>query len=457
MKIDKGKKVCIIGAGTSGVIAAKVFSQQGIDFTIFEKGSGIGGIWRFQNDNGQSTCYRSLHINTSKRMMALSDFPFKNSIAEYPTHYEILSEYERMVDHFGFRQNIVFNTTVLDCTPTNNNQWKVTTQRGDDLPTEQVYDYLVVANGHHWAPRLPKFDGQFEGDELHAHHYVDVKDPVNLVDKNVVVVGVGNSAMDIACELGRVGQGAKKVYLSQRSGVWIIPKVFGPAPQDKFVRHPMVEPSLWEHLRRKLIPRKVRQWFFGKLAEVTIRLTVGVPQRFGLKAPDGPFQSRHPTVSQEIHNRLIHGDVIPKGNIKALKGKKVEFEDGSIEDVDAIIYATGYNIKFPFFKESLFNAKHNNLALWQRIYDPRFNNLAFLALVQPVCAMMPIAELQANLIADHIIGGFQLPDQGTMMKEMFQYDQMMKADYKPSASHTIQVDCPEYSYYLRQAWNRGKT
>lgn len=450
------KKVCIIGAGTSGVIASKILHEKGIAFDTFEKGSGIGGIWRFKNDNDQSTCYRSLHINTSKRMMALSDFPFQDHIAEYPTHHEILSEYERLVDEFGFRDKLHFNTEVTHCHRHEDGTWEITIKRKDGIEETHSYDYLLVANGHHWSPRMAQFSGHFDGIETHAHHYVDVTEPHDLRDKNVVVVGMGNSAMDIACELGRVGQGAKNVFLSQRSGVWIIPKVFGPVPQDKFVRHPMTPPSIWEKLRRTLIPRPIRLWAFDKLIETTIKLTVGTPQRFGLKAPDGPFHRRHPTVSQEIHNRLVHGDIVPKGNIKELMGNKVKFEDDSIEDVDAIIYATGYDIKFPFFEGGFIEAPKNNIPLWQRIFDPRYDNLAFIALVQPVCAMMPIAELQSRVVADHILGDFKLPKRATMEREMHEYDQMMKDSYHTSDSHTIQIDCPEYSFFLRHAWERGK-
>ena len=442
-----------MGAGTSGVICAKVLKDHGVPVDVYEKGSGIGGIWRFKNDNGVSTCYRSLHINTSKRLMELSDFKFRDHIAEYPTHWEILEEFERFVDEFGIRPHIRFNTEVKHCERLDDGTWKVSVE-GPDGPYTEHYDFLCVANGHHWDPRYPDFPGEFNGVTFHAHHYVDVHDPHDLEDKRVVVVGMGNSAMDIACELAHVGQGASKVFLSQRSGVWIIPKIFGNTPQDKFQRHPMEEPSLIEKLRRKFVPRGLRVRAFDTLIQTIINITVGNPKRVGLKPPKESFSQRHPTVSQEIHNRLIHGDIVPKGNIAELMGDKVKFEDGSIEEVDAIIYATGYNIRFPFFDETFISAPDNSIALWQRIFDPKINNVAFLGLIQPVCAMMPCVELQSNLIADYLCGEVHLPDPKTMEREMIETDERMKRQYTTSKSHTIQIDCPEYTFELREDWKR---
>lgn len=450
-------RACIIGAGTSGLICAKVFKEHGIPYDCFEKGSGLGGIWRFKNDNGMSTCYRSLHINTSKRMMVLSDFPFKDSVAEYPTHEEILDYFEEYTDHFGIRDSIEFKTEVKHVSRTDEGTWRVEISK-PDKPAHEVryYDFVAVVNGHHWDPRLPKFPGKFNGIEMHAHHYVDSEDPHDLRDKRVVIVGMGNSAMDIACELAHRGQGAGKVFLAQRSGVWIVPKILGNTPQDEFVRHPMVEPTPWEKFRRKYIPVELRRKIGGTITEAVINMAMGKPSRVGLKDPKEPLSMRHPTISSEIHNRLVHGDVTPKGNIAELMGKQVKFEDGSVEDVDAIIYATGYNITFPFFDKDFLSAPNNSIPLWQRIFDPRYPDLAFVALVQPLCSMMPIAELQSNFIASYLTGETALPAPAQMESEMRRYDEMMKKRFTNSPSHTIQIDCPEYSFFLREAWEKGK-
>jgi len=386
--------------------------------------------------------------------MELSDFKFLATTAEYPSHSEILAEFERYADHFDLRRHLSFSTTVNRCQRLRDGTWRVDIAGPNGSETRD-YDFLVVANGHHWDPRMVEFPGEFSGLQLHAHHYVDVGDPHDLRDKNVVVVGMGNSAMDIACELAHVGQGASKVFLSQRSGVWIIPKIFGNTPQDKLVRHPMVEASRLERFVRSYVPKRPLIALSDWIMQTIVRFTVGHPRRVGLKTPLEPFHMRHPTVSQEIHNRLIHGDITPKGNIKKLHGDRVEFEDGSVENVDAIIYATGYNISFPFFEPEFISAPNNEIGLFQRIFDPKIDNLAFIALVQPLCAMMPIAELQSQLLAAYITGSYHLPHTNEAEASARNYDHTMKSLYTKSLSHTIQIECMEYSYLLREEWKKG--
>ena len=445
--------VCIIGAGTSGVIAAKVLQQHGITYDCFEKGSGIGGIWRFRNDNGLSACYRSLHINTSKRMMVLSDFPFKPRVAEYPSHQDILEYFEAYVDHFGVRPHLTFNTTVTHVERLADGRFQVDFT-GPEGAQRRRYDSVIVANGHHWEPRRATFPGHFEGIDFHAHEYVDLDEPYPLRDKVVIVVGSGNSAMDIACELSRPGA-AGQVYLAQRSGVWIVPKVVGNLSQDRFVRHPMVKPSVWESFYRRCVPRPLRLYLSNLLMETLCRWVVGHPRRFGLKSPQHRFWGHHPTISQEVVTRLIHGDLIPKGTIQRLQGRDVMFEDRTTVEADAIIYCTGYRIRFPFFDPAFVSAPANDLALFQRLIHPDYPNLLFLGLVQPLCALQPLVELQAHFLASYLKGEYVLPPPPAVGRATRAYHDQMKRQFSRSESHTIQVDCPEYTYDLRQEWRRG--
>ncbi|SFA82836.1 Predicted flavoprotein CzcO associated with the cation diffusion facilitator CzcD [Collimonas sp. OK607] len=453
----RSEGVAIIGAGTSGVVCTKVFRQQGIAVDCFEKGSGLGGLWRFENDNEVGGCYRSLHINTSKRVMELSDYPMPEHMAEFPSHSEIVRYFDDYADHFDVRPHIRFNTEVLQVERCADGSWDIHL-RGPAGEEKRNYRWLVVANGHHWDVRMAKFPGQFDGAQLHAHHYVDSTSPYDFRGKRVVVVGSGNSAMDIACELGqaaRASSGPVKVFLSQRSGVWITPKVLGNMPQDKFIRHPMKRPGGWERFRRRWIPRAWRLSLSNVLSEYIVRSVAGDPRRVGLKPPKDRFVARHGTVSQDIHARLIHGDITPKGNIVEMMGDRVRFEDGSIEAVDAIVHCSGYRISFPFLDTKLISAPGNNIALWRRIFDPRYRNLMFLALVQPKCSMMPIAELQSHYLAQYITGRYQLPSVARMEAELKADQETLKAQFIASESHTIQIDCDEYSYHLYEELDRG--
>ena len=178
-------------------------------------------------------------------------------------------------------------------------------------------------------------------------------------------------------------------------------------------------------------------------------MAVGNPEDFGLPKPSHKFGETHPTISNEIHTRLGSGDVLPKPNIKELRGHEVLFEDGTVEKVDAIIYATGYKITFPFFDEDVIDAKDNDVALYKRVLDPKYNNLFFVGLIQPLCSVMPIAELQSRWIANIMTGHYKLPSQREMAKEIRTMHADMKTRYVRSKRHTIQVECMEYSFDLQ--------
>src|SRR5581483_693779 len=186
--------VCVIGAGSSGIAATKTLSERGLEVDCYEKSDRVGGNWVFGNRNGMSSAYRSLHINTSRERMEYSDFPMPASYPDFPHHSQIAAYFDAYVDHFGIRDRIIFQTGVerAERDP-RTGTWNVQTDRGET----RRYDMLVVANGHHWDPRWPEppFPGSFAGDQLHSHHYID-NEPLR--GRRVLVVGIGNSAMDIA-------------------------------------------------------------------------------------------------------------------------------------------------------------------------------------------------------------------------------------------------------------------
>ena len=102
----------MIGAGSSGIAAAKALHTRGIPFDCFEKSDRVGGNWVYRNINGMSSCYRSLHINTSRKRMEYSDFPMPDSYPQFPHHTHIATYFDAYVDHFGLREKITFNTGV---------------------------------------------------------------------------------------------------------------------------------------------------------------------------------------------------------------------------------------------------------------------------------------------------------------------------------------------------------
>jgi dimethylaniline monooxygenase (N-oxide forming) len=443
--MSKLPSVCIIGAGSTGIAACKNFKDRGIPYDCFEKSDRIGGNWVFKNTNGMSSAYRSLHINTSRSKMEYADFPMPEDYPVFPHHSQVVRYFEDYVDHFGFRSAISFNREVQRAERLESGIWQVTLAGGE----VRCYDALCVANGHHWNPRMPEpaFPGNFSGQQIHSHYYIDPVEPVDCLDKNVLVVGMGNSALDIACELGRRGT-AKQVFLSTRRGYYIVPKYIGSDTLDKDDPHPSQDPSF--------IYRMTPGWFARWRRLRQIRAAIGRPEDYGLPKPDYPLGSTHPTISSEILIRVGSGDVLPRSNIAELMGDKVRFTDGVAENIDVIIYATGYNIAFPFFDRSFVSAPDNEIALYRRVIHPEYHNLFFLGLVQPLCAIMPIAEVQAKWLGAFLCGDYALPDPSEIEADTRQFHESTKGGYLKSARHTIQIrDCAIYTYELRKEWEAG--
>ena len=99
----------VIGAGPSGIAAAKALHERGVPFTCFEASDRVGGNWVFGNRNGMSAAYRELFINTSRDRMEYSDYPMPKSYPDFPHHSHIAEYFDDYVDHFGFRDRIIFN------------------------------------------------------------------------------------------------------------------------------------------------------------------------------------------------------------------------------------------------------------------------------------------------------------------------------------------------------------
>jgi len=426
-------KVCIIGAGSSGITAAKNLKENGIAFDCFEKGSNIGGNWRYNNDNGMSSAYRSLHINTNRVVMAYSDFPMPSEYPMFPHHSHIIKYFENYVDHFGVRADIQFNTEVLTVTRNADDSYHVKTDKG-----EGNYRAVLICNGHHWNARFPEpaFSGVFTGEVLHSHYY---REPEQIYKKDVLVVGIGNSAVDIACEAARQCTG-NKVVVSSRSGAYIVPNWIWSMPFDNLASPLMAKLPL--SLQRILL--KMGLW-----------LARGNQEDYGVPQPKRPPLSEHPTLSQDLLNLSGRGLIKFKPNIKELKGKTVVFEDGTTQDFDQIVYATGYKVTFPFLKDQTFQVEHSNdFRLYKKVIHPDWPNLFFVALVQPLGAIMPLAEVQSKWIARLLTGQTKLPNADKMRRDIEKDRQTMQKRYKNSPRHTLQVDFHPYKESIEKEMTR---
>jgi cation diffusion facilitator CzcD-associated flavoprotein CzcO len=423
----------VIGAGSSGIAAAKALHDRGIPFDCFEKSDRVGGNWVFGNRNGMSSAYRSLHINTSRERMEYSDFPMPPDYPDFPHHSQIARYFDNYVDHFGFRDRIVFNTGVERAERGADGVWTIALDTGD----LRRYDMLLVANGHHWDPRWPEppFPGRFDGIQMHSHHYIDNS---GLGGKNVLVVGIGNSAMDIAVESSFV---ANRTFISSRRGAYILPKYLFGRPLDQIGVNALTP----------LMPFAFRR----AILTAMYRVGVGRVQDYGLPEPDHRIGEAHPTISADFLNRIAHGDMTWKPNVTELQGGRVRFEDGTAEDVDVIIWCTGYKVSFPFFDENFISAPDNDLPLYRRVFKPGVDNLAFIALLQPLGATMPLAEAQGRWIASYLRGEYHLPPRRQMERHMYRERERMLKRYVASKRHTMQVDFDNYLYGLGKELRAG--
>jgi cation diffusion facilitator CzcD-associated flavoprotein CzcO len=427
--------VCVVGAGSSGIAAVKALHERGFELDCFEASDRIGGLWVFDNSNGKSAAYRSLHINTSRERMQYAEFPMPATYPDFAHHIQIAAYFDSYVDHFGLRDRITFETTVTRAERLADGRWEVSTDTG----TTRTYDALVVANGHHWDPRWPEppFPGQerFAGVQMHSHDYRG-EDPLFFRDKSVVILGMGNSAMDIAVESSF---SARSTYLAARRGAYVIPKYILGRPLDTLGGSPRIPFELRRRAQEKLL-----------------RLLVGDMERYGLPKPDHRFGEAHPTISDDALSRIAHGEIAPKPNIAELTERTVRFADGSEVEADIVVYCTGYRVTFPFLDPELIAAPDNDLPLFRRVFHPHVGGVYFVGLLQPLGATMPLAELQSAWICDHLSGRYHLPPADELRADIEAERAAMFKRYVASKRHTMQVDFDDYILAVRQERRRGE-
>ena len=433
-------RVCIIGAGSSGIAACQVLHARGIPFDCFEAGSAVGGNWRYNNDNGMSSAYRSLRAKTSRRCMQYAAFPMPLDYPDYLSH-ELIAEYlDNFVDHFGFRGMIQFRTEVTKAEPAAGGGWDVTVRRRDTgaVRTER-YRAVLVANGHHWDPQYPEpafpGAGTFAGQQMHSHHY---RTPEPLAGKRVLVLGVGNSACDVAADCSLV---AGRTLLAMRRGAHIVPQYLFGRPTD--------------HLTLTRLGTRAPFRLQSLVVALLLRMAQGNVTRYGMPRPDHRVLCAPPTVSDSLLTKLDDGDIVVKPAIDGFHGDCVRFADGSRERVDVVIYCTGYKISFPFLNETTIGIDGKQIPLYRRIVPPQLPGLYFIGLIQPIGAVMPIAEIQSQWVADLLQGNATLPTNQQMNREIAGYTAATVKRYRACTTHAIQVDFLAYMREIRRERHMG--
>ncbi|XP_030352281.1 dimethylaniline monooxygenase [N-oxide-forming] 5-like isoform X2 [Strigops habroptila] len=431
------QKVAIGGAGASGLCALKCCLDGGLEPTCFERSRGIRGLWLFEEcpEEGRASIYRSVIINTSKEMMCFSNFPIPEDFPNYMHNSKIMEYFRMYAQHFDLLRHIRFRTSVCrvskrpDFAATG--QWEVVTE-SEGKQEAAVFDAVLVCTGHHTEAHLPlnTFPGinKFKGRYLHSRDYKDTQD---FTDKRVVVIGIGNSGADLAVE---VSQTAKQVFLSTRRGAWIFNRV-----GDQGYPIDTVAITRINAFRKKLLSHSMVSNFVEKQLNARFNHS-----HYGLKPKHRVFD-QHPTINDDLPNRIISGRVLVKPNIQEFTETSAIFEDGTREDIDVVIFATGYSFSFPFL-EGCVNVVENQIPLYKFMFPPDLEKptLAFIGLIQPLGAIMPISELQCRWATRIFRGLNKLPPQCYMEADIKQKREAMAKQYVKSQRHTIQVDYIPY-------------
>ena len=405
----QAQKVAIIGAGPCGLAVCKSLGESGIDYECFEASEKLGGIWNVQHGGGG---YASLHSNTSNPNMAFSDFPFAEDEPTFLNAAQMASYFNRYADHFGLREHIRLSSRVARADPMANGGWSLQLDNGE----QHQFTSLVVAAGQYSWPHAPhqSIPGNFSGEQLHVHEYFDVQSPLDLRGKRVMVVGLGTSAAELAAELSNPESPAgcaAQVIVSARSGRWVVPKLTNGEPMD--VRAPHISAELPRLFRT--LPLGVGTWISRRMIAKGMRSitsAMGGLSSLGLPEPSiKPWEDR-PTLSLDFIPALRQGRIDVRPGITRYDDKTVTFNDGSCADVDVVLYATGYDLHFPFLGDNILAANDADISLYKLISHPSQDSLFFIGYCRVMCALWPVAEQQSRWLSALLNGKFKLPKQG---------------------------------------------
>jgi dimethylaniline monooxygenase (N-oxide forming) len=331
----------------------------------------------------------------------------------FPHHTQIMAFLRSYVEHFQLRPHIRLNHLVKKLVK-EDGTWLLTASHSDGQDTGQdsgqdagqnalAFDAVILCTGQAHSPAYPTeaMYAQFSGPTMHSHEY---KHPLpEMHGRNILVVGGGESAADIANEVSSV---ANKLYLSLRRGRWFLDRHTG-------ARLPL--DTRFSRRGRFLIGDYGGNFLGMAIFDAMTGLTLGRGGH-GIEEwqPAESVLRSFVNKSREVLHRVITGQVIPRRRVRAIDSRRVWF-DGCEEpaDIDMIIYATGFQQKYPFLPEA------NPKQAYKYVFDPADPTLAYAGTARPVFGSIPaLAELQARWISAVFAGRCQLPSSEAMQKEI---------------------------------------
>nr|XP_007987721.2 dimethylaniline monooxygenase [N-oxide-forming] 2 isoform X2 [Chlorocebus sabaeus] len=330
-----------------------------------------------------------------------------------------------------------FKTTVLSVRKcpdfSSSGQWKVVTQ-SNGKEQSAVFDAVMVCTGHHFLPHIPlkSFPGieRFKGQYFHSRQY---KHPDGFEGKRILVIGMGNSGSDIAVELSK---NAAQVFISTRHGTWVMSRVSEDGYPWDSVFH-----TRFRSMLRNVLPRTVVKWMIEQQMNRWFN-----HENYGLE-PQNKYIMKEPVLNDDVPSRLLCGAIKVKSTVKELTETSAIFEDGTVEEnIDVIIFATGYSFSFPFLEDSLVKVENNMVSLYKYIFPAHLEKSTFacIGLIQPLGSIFPTAELQARWVTRVFKGLCRLPSERTMMMDIIKRNEKRIDLFGESQSQTLQTNYVDY-------------
>ncbi|CAN5263532.1 NAD(P)-binding domain-containing protein [soil metagenome] len=339
----------------------------GIAYDQLESEAHLGGNWRHG-------VYKNAHIISSRKTTEFPDYKMPANYPDFPSAEQMLAYLEDYAKHFQLKENIQFGCTVQKVQAVEEG-WQVELADGSC----RLYEGVVVCNGHHWERRWPSYPGNFSGEMMHSKDY---KNPDQLKNKSVLVIGGGNSACDIAAEAARVGSSA---HLSLRRGYWFLPKTIYGRPTTE------------------LLTTSMPVWMQRLYIRLLLKIVVGDYRNYGLMKPDHKIFDHHPTINTELLHYLKHGKITPHSDVKCFDGNTVEFVDGTKEKFDLIVCATGFNVSMPFLPAELVPIEGPVVKAFWGLVAPHHKQLYVYGWAQARYGFGPLLTPASQLLAKLII------------------------------------------------------
>ncbi|WP_341974161.1 NAD(P)/FAD-dependent oxidoreductase [Microbacterium sp. LTA6] len=382
-------RYAVIGAGPSGLAAARALQKQGIEVDGYEASHDVGGLWDITNP--RSTMYESAHLISSRTTTEFAEYPM-TSTADYPSHRELLTYFQDYASHFGLTPLFRFDTRVTRLEPRDDG-WDLTAEGPDGAKT-RWYAGVILANGTLAEPSVPAFPGRFSGALMHTSNYTSA---LQLTGKRVLVVGAGNSGCDIAVD---AVHHATSVDMSVRRGYYFVPRYLFGRPSDTLNRG-------------RPLPARLKQAVDSRV----LRAFTGDPVRFGFPKPDYRIYESHPIVNTLVLHHLGQGDLRIRPDIDRLEEKTVHFRDGSTGEYDLVLLATGYRLDYPFVDREHLHWQGAAPRLFLNMFPASFNGLYVVGMIEASGIGWQGRAEQADLLAGYLAAVERAPDRARRFRE----------------------------------------